>query len=100
MKELVDAMTDEDPKKRPVIEEVIARFSRICNSLSGSKLRFPITSRRDPNLVTAFLYVRQMIRAAKDILCRTAAIPDAVMTDEPQLARRFQRRFSARKGFF
>ncbi|KAI0249675.1 kinase-like domain-containing protein [Lactifluus subvellereus] len=100
MKELVDAMTDGDPEKRPVIEEVIVRFSRIRNSLSGSKLRFPITSRGDPSVVTVFLYARQTIRTVKCILYRTAAIPSGVGTDKPLPASRVQRRFSARKGLF
>lgn len=47
MKELVDAMTAVDPRKRPTIEEVIAKFSRICKSSSGIKLRFPITDNRN-----------------------------------------------------
>ena len=46
MKELVDAMTAVDPGKRPTIEEVVAKFSRIRESLSAFKLRFPITDNR------------------------------------------------------
>jgi hypothetical protein len=46
MKELVDAMTTVDPRKRPTIEEVVIRFSRIRESLSAFKLRFPITNNR------------------------------------------------------
>jgi hypothetical protein len=76
MKKLVDTMTDDDPEKRPVIEDVIARFSRIRNSLSRSKLRSPITSRKDPSLIIAFRYVRQTIRTVEYILCQTSAIPD------------------------
>ena len=47
MKELVDAMTAVDPRKRPTIEEVIAKFSRICKPSSGIMLRFPITHNRN-----------------------------------------------------
>ena len=39
MKGLVDAMTDEDPEKRPTIEDIISSFSHIRNSLSRIKLR-------------------------------------------------------------
>jgi hypothetical protein len=76
MEELVDAMTDDDPERRPVIEDVIARFSSIRNSLSRFKLRSPITSRKDASLVIAFRYARQTIRTIGYILCQNAAIPE------------------------
>jgi hypothetical protein len=76
MKELVDAMTDGVPEKRPVIEDVIERFSRIRNSLSGFKLRSPITSRKDVTPIIAFRYVQQTIRTVGYFLCQTPAIPD------------------------
>ena len=38
MRELVDAMTDENPAKRPTIEEVIEKFDEIRSSLSTVKL--------------------------------------------------------------
>jgi hypothetical protein len=66
-------MTDSDPEKRPVIEDVIARFSRIRNSLTGFKLRSHITSRKDASPVIAFRYVGQMIRTIEYILCQTPA---------------------------
>ena len=46
MKELVDAMTAVDPGKRLTIEEVVANFSRICESSRAFKLRFPTTDNR------------------------------------------------------
>ena len=46
MKELVDSMTAVDPWKRPTIEVVIAKFSRICESSRAFKLRFPTTDYR------------------------------------------------------
>ena len=74
---LVDAMTDEDPEKRPVIEEVISRFSRIRNSLSSFKLRSPITFKQDPSLMTTLRYARQAVRTTQYIICKKTAIPDA-----------------------
>jgi len=42
MKELVEAMTDKTPEKRPTIEEVVEKFDRIRDSLSAIiKLRTP-----------------------------------------------------------
>ena len=42
----MDAMTAVDPGKRPTIEEVIAKFSRICGSSRTFKLRFPTMDNR------------------------------------------------------
>lgn len=75
IKGLVDAMTDKDPEKRPTIEDVISRFSRIRDSLNRIKLRTYITAKRDPSLFTACRHTRQVIRAAKYALSRKAAIP-------------------------
>jgi hypothetical protein len=74
---LVDAMTDEDPEKRPVIEDVISRFSRIRNSLSGFKLRSPITFKQDHSLITTLRYVCQTARTTQYLVCKKTAIPDA-----------------------
>ena len=77
MKGLVDAMTDEDPWKRPKIEEVISRFSHIRASLSRFKLRSLITAKKDPSIITTFRYTRQVFRTVEYILMRKAAIPPA-----------------------
>lgn len=75
MKELVDAMTDESPEKRPTIEEVVERFDRIRNSLSNIKLRSIISLKKDPRLFTAFRHVRQLIRTGRYVVLKKAAIP-------------------------
>jgi hypothetical protein len=46
MKELVDAMTAVDPGKRPTIDEVVTKLSRIRESLSAFQLYFAITDNR------------------------------------------------------
>jgi hypothetical protein len=74
---LVDAMTDEDPAERPTIETVISRFSYIRDSLSEFKLRSLITSKKDPSLVTAYRYARQVVRTVEYIILQKAAIPYA-----------------------
>lgn len=74
---LVDAMTDDNPAERPTIEEVISRFSRIRDSLSGFKLRSLITSKKDRSLTTKFRYVRQVVRTVGYIILQKAAIPCA-----------------------
>ena len=75
MQELVNAMTDDSPEHRPTIEQVIERFSRIRESLSSMKLRSFISVKKDPRLFTAFRHVRQLIRTARYIVLRKAAIP-------------------------
>jgi hypothetical protein len=75
MKELVDAMTDEDPAKRPNIEDVILRFSRIRDSLSGFKLRSLITSKKDPSLITASRHIRQVFRTAQYVVMKKVTVP-------------------------
>jgi len=75
MQELVDAMTDESPEQRPTIEEVIERFDRIRDSLSSIKLRSFISVKKDPRLFTVFRHVRQLIRTARYVVLRKAAIP-------------------------
>ena len=74
---LVDAMTDENPAERPTIEEVISRFSRIRDSLSGFKLRSLITSKEDRSLSTKIRYMRQVVRTVGYIIWQKAAIPYA-----------------------
>jgi len=75
MQELVDAMTDGNPEKRPSIEDVVERFDHIRNSLSNIKLRSLISLKKDPRLFTAFRYVRQLIRTGRYIVLKKAAIP-------------------------
>lgn len=47
MKPLVDEMVQDDPKKRPNMDEVVARFETIRASLSSWKLRSRVVPRKD-----------------------------------------------------
>jgi len=78
MEDLVNLMTLEDPVKRPRIEEVVKRFSRIRESLSAAKLRSPIKSRNDPSIITAFRCTSQAIRTIRYIISQKPAIPDPI----------------------
>ncbi len=75
MRELVDAMTDENPAKRPTIEEVIEKFDDIRYSLSTIKLRSPIISRKDPTTFTMFRHALQLTRTLLYVIQRRPAIP-------------------------
>jgi hypothetical protein len=76
MKDLVETMTAVEPSKRPMIEDVIAKFARIRESLSVAKLRSPITSSRDSSVITAFRYTSQAIRTVQYIILQKPAIPE------------------------
>jgi len=78
MKGLVDAMTHEEPSRRPTIEEVIARFTRIRESLSVFKLRSLILAKRDPSAISAFRYTTQVIRTVQYIILEKPCIPHPI----------------------
>jgi hypothetical protein len=75
MRKLIDAMTDENPAKRPTIEEVIEKFDEIRNSLSTVKLRSPIISKKDPRIFTTFRYARQLTRSLLYVIQQIPAVP-------------------------
>jgi len=75
MKELVEAMTHENPEMRPTIEEVVETFNHIRRSLSTIKLRSPITLKKHPMLFTVFWYAVQLGRTVPYIIHRRPAIP-------------------------
>jgi hypothetical protein len=75
MKELVDAMTDENPAKRPTIEEVLLKFDRIRLSLSAVKLRSPITPKNDPTLFILSRHAMQLYHTLLYFIQRRPAIP-------------------------
>jgi len=75
MNSLVEAMTDEDPAKRPTIEEVVEKFDRIRGSLSAIKLRSAITPKNDHILFTVFRHTMQLTRTVRYIIHRRPAIP-------------------------
>ena len=75
MSELIDAMTDENPAKRPTIEEVIEKFDEIRSSLSKVKLRSPIISKKDPIIFTIFRHARQLTRTLLYVIQQIPAVP-------------------------
>ncbi len=76
MEELVDAMTNEDPAKRPSIEEVIRQFAVTLESLRNTKLRSALTSKKVPRIFSAIRQARQYLLTIQYILLRQAAIPN------------------------
>jgi hypothetical protein len=75
MQDLVNEMTYINPVKRPLIEDVVAKFSYIRNSLSEFKLRSPLISKSKPSLFTIFRRAKQALLTLQYILSCKAAIP-------------------------
>jgi hypothetical protein len=75
MQKLIDDMTNPEPEKRPMIEEVVERFGLIRDSLSTIKLYSKITRKKDSKLLVMFWHARQLTRTALYIIQRRPAIP-------------------------
>ena len=76
IEDLINSMTHEDPARRPRIEEVLKRFIKIRESLSKSKLRSPIVSRKSPKVLGLIQRARQSIRTVQSMVSGHPSIPD------------------------
>jgi hypothetical protein len=76
MQDLVNEMTHVNPVKRPLIEDVVAKFSYIRKSLSEFKLRSPLVSKQKPSSFTIFRRAKQALLTLQYILSYKAAIPE------------------------
>ena len=75
MKPLVDDMVQEDPTKRPTIDEVLRRFDEIVRGLSAVKLRSRVVSRRDSSFKGFFITFPHWFRKISYIVRRIPAVP-------------------------
>jgi hypothetical protein len=73
---LVNDMVQDDPTKRPTMDDVVTRFSEIKNKLSTWKLRSRIARKDEIWLVTACKAVRHWYWTVGYLLGRKAAIPE------------------------
>jgi hypothetical protein len=69
-------MVQEDPTKRPTMDEVVSRFSEIKSTLGTWKLRSRFTRKNEMWVVTAWRTVGHWYRTLGYVLARKAAIPD------------------------
>jgi len=76
MKVLIADMVQEDPTKRPTMDEVVARFSEIRNKPSMWKLRSRLVRKKEILPVKVWRTVGHWYRTAGYVLSRKAAIPD------------------------
>ena len=76
MQPLIADMVQEDPTKRPKMDEVVARFAEIRNKLSTWKLRSQIVRNTEIWLVTAWRSVAHWYRTIGYVIARKAPIPE------------------------
>ncbi|KAI0048894.1 hypothetical protein FA95DRAFT_1653412 [Auriscalpium vulgare] len=73
---LVADMVQDDPEKRPKIDEVVTRFADIRSSLSTKKLRSRIVRRNEVGVVRFWRACGYLYRTAGYILSKKPPIPD------------------------
>jgi len=73
---LVTDMVQEDPTKRPKMDEVVTRFSEIKSKLSTWKLRSRISRRNELWPVTVWRTVGHWYQTVTYVLARKAAVPE------------------------
>ncbi len=76
MKVFIAEMVQEDPTKRPTMDEVVARFSEIKNKLSTWKLRSRLVHKKEIFPFKVWRTVGHWYRTVSYVLSRKAAIPD------------------------
>jgi len=75
MRSLVNDMVQDDPAKRPTINEVAARFSEIRGTLGYRKLRSRLVKRDEIWIMRIFRNIRHVYRTFGYILTGRPAIP-------------------------
>ena len=73
MRSLVDDMVQDDPAKRPTMDEVVQRFDKIRASLSWWTLRRRLVPLDEDSPVLAT--IRHLFRTAIDTLAFRSALP-------------------------
>lgn len=75
MKPLIMDMVQDDPSKRPTINEVVQRFDKIRSSLSAWKLRSRVVHRKDSYIFGFFRTIRHAYRTYTFIYKGIPALP-------------------------
>ena len=68
-------MVQDDPSKRPTIDEVIKRFESIRSSLSTWKLRSRIVGRKDSNFAGFFRTLKHVYLTAGFVVRKIPPLP-------------------------
>ena len=72
---LITDMVQDDPGKRPTIDEVVTRFNDIQKGLSSWKLRSRVVKINDNGLVGFFRGITHWSRRVQYIVRRVPAVP-------------------------
>ncbi|KAJ3480769.1 hypothetical protein NLI96_g8114 [Meripilus lineatus] len=72
---LVEDMIQEDPTKRPTMDEVVLRYDEMVKSLSYWRLRSMLVERDEPMLIVIFLAVAHIYRTTIHIFTFRSPIP-------------------------
>jgi len=75
MMPLISDMVQEDPEKRPTIDQVVARFDDILRSLTQWKLRSRVVGKKDSNIVGIYRAAVHAFHVAQYLLTRKPAVP-------------------------
>jgi len=75
LQEFVDEMVQEDPQKRPTIDEVAVRFKEVKQKVTSWKARSRLVHRRENPLVGVFRGVRHVFRTGSYIVRRLPPVP-------------------------
>ncbi|PCH36039.1 hypothetical protein WOLCODRAFT_91811 [Wolfiporia cocos MD-104 SS10] len=81
MDALVSDMVQDDPRARPTMDVVVARFNAIRDSLSTWKLRSPLMKREHIFLVRIFISLRHICRTVSYIMKRLPPVASSSLTD-------------------
>lgn len=73
---LISDMVQDDPSKRPKMDEVVVRFETIRKDLSTAKLRSRIVYKTESIAETAYLTVLHWSHRVKFTIRRIPAIPN------------------------
>lgn len=75
MRPLVDDMVQEEPAKRPTVDDVVVRFDILMGSLSSWRLRGRLPPRNELWLFRAFRAIAHAFRTVYYILTFRPALP-------------------------
>jgi hypothetical protein len=75
MEDLVRDMTKDDPKERPTMDEVVARFTDITKHLSSWKLRSRVVDEDERPLRGIIRSIRHWTKQISLIIRRVPSIP-------------------------
>ncbi|KZT10924.1 uncharacterized protein LAESUDRAFT_644190 [Laetiporus sulphureus 93-53] len=75
MEKLIEDMVQDDPAKRPTIDDVVSRFDEIRNSLKRSTLRSRLVAKNEDVIIRVLMGLQHAFRTTSFVVRRLPAIP-------------------------